>query len=440
MKKLFVVIAAACMIAPAFAQEVKRTEDDKTVTIVEETKIPEGRVVTTTTIDKQKVFVNGFWHNWELVGGLGTQLYYGENDWKMKNKLEMFAFPSIDIFLTKWASPSFGVGIGANVSQFKGIYQNTGDKLYAVRFATNQPYTGETVKDYGYENLCLQRGYYGNVYALAHADWGNIIGGYNPNRFFTVDTYAGGGVLFGITDNSVGATFNVGVMPKFRVSERLSVMVNLRGSLISDDFEGESNMDEPTEKHFLANHKLDGIAGGTVGLAWKIGKNKSRWENVSRTSTIYYYDAVVAQRDSLAKELAAANDTIVGLKDQLNEESKTVEYITEVPDLWFHINFILDRWDLLNREKINLQSVANVMNSTPSVKYLICGYADKQTATPSYNLRLSKNRAEAVFDYLTKELGVDPDQLVVDYKGGVDYMFYNEMELSRCCMITAIKE
>ena len=55
-------------------------------------------------------------------------------------------------------------------------------------------------------------------------------------------------------------------------------------------------------------------------------------------------------------------------------------------------------------------------------------------------MMLSKNRVEAVYDYLTKELGVDPDQLVTDYKGGVDYMFYNEKELSRCCMITAIKE
>ena len=80
------------------------------------------------------------------------------------------------------------------------------------------------------------------------------------------------------------------------------------------------------------------------------------------------------------------------------------------------------------------------MKSTPNTRYLLCGYADKQTATPSHNLMLSKNRVETVYNFLTKELGVDPDQLVTDYKGGVDYMFYDEKELSRCCMITAIKE
>ncbi|MBO4742268.1 MAG: OmpA family protein [Bacteroidales bacterium] len=443
MKKLFFVLAAACIITPAFAQEVKRTEDDKTITIVEETQTPEGKVVTTTTIQKDRVFVNGFWHNWEIAGGLGTQLYYGENDWKMKNKLEMFAFPSIDLMLTKWASPSFGVGIGANVSQFKGIFQGTNDHMFSTRFKTNEPYTGETLKDYGYEKLTKQRGYYGNVYALAHADLANMLFGYKADRFFTVDAYAGGGVLFGITDKAIGATFNVGLAPKFRVTERLSIMLNLRGSLISDDFEGESSMNEPDENHFLANHKLDGIAGGTLGLAWKIGKNKSRWENASRTSTIYYNDAALARRDSVIRSLTNnlddADNTIRDLKDKLQNAEHT-EYITEVPDLWFHINFIVDRWDLLNREKVNLQSVADVIKSTPSIKYLLCGYADKQTATPSHNLMLSKNRVEAVYDYLTKELGVDADQLVTDYKGGVDYMFYNEKELSRCCMITAIKE
>lgn len=431
------------MIAPAFAQEVKRTENDKTITLEEETQTPDGRVVTTTTIQKDRVFVNGFWHNWELLGGLGAQLYYGENDWKMVNKLDMLAFPSFDLYLTKWASPYFGVGLGANVSKFKGIYQNKGG-LYTVRFKTDDPYTGNVVGDYAYQNLSCQNGYYGNVFALAHTDLTNLFFGYKANRFYSMDAYIGGGVLFGITDKALGATFNLGVANKFRITDCLSIMVNLRGAFSSDDFEGESAMSEPDEAHYAANHKLDGIAGATVGVALKIGKKASRWENTSRQSTIYYNDAALARRDSLnlalGKDLADAQATIGDLRNQLANGGGNTEYITTVPDLWFHINFIVDHWDLLNREKVNLQAVANVMNSTPNVKYLICGYADKQTATPSHNLMLSKNRAEAVYDYLTKELGVDPNQLVTDYKGGVDYMFYNEEELSRCCMITAIKE
>jgi outer membrane protein OmpA-like peptidoglycan-associated protein len=108
--------------------------------------------------------------------------------------------------------------------------------------------------------------------------------------------------------------------------------------------------------------------------------------------------------------------------------------------VWFHINFQVDRWDLSNKEKVNLHAVADVMKSTPGVRYLVCGYADKQTATSTQNLMLSERRANAVFDFLVDVCGIDPEILVLDYKGGVDYMYYDEKELSRCVMITAIKE
>ena len=84
MKKLFVLIATAAFIAPAsvFAQDVKvtRTEDENTITVVEETPTELGKVVTTTVMEKNSVFTNGFWHNWQLSAGIGTQMYYGDND------------------------------------------------------------------------------------------------------------------------------------------------------------------------------------------------------------------------------------------------------------------------------------------------------------------------------------------------------------------------
>ena len=442
MKKLLLLIAVTCMTIPvaSYAQEVFRTEDDKSITVVEETQTDAGRVVTTTVIDKKAVFTNGFTHNWELMLGLGTQVYLGENDYRVGKFYEYFTFPSIDLYLTKWASPVFGVGIGANFSQFKGLYQgrNT-DTNFTTHFKTDDDYTGADPK-WDYYQLKKQRGYYGNVFALAHMDVCALFGGYNPARIYTLDLYAGGGVVFGITDKALGATFNAGLANKFRVTDRLSILLNLRGGLLSDDFDGESSLKEPDQEHYDKNIKIDGMVGATLGLAWKLGKNKSDWRNATRSSTIYYNDAIYADRDrwkDAADSLAGENQA---LRDSLANSKKEVEVVKDTPDLWFHINFIIDRWDILQREHINLESVADVMKSTPNTKYLLCGYADKQTSYPSHNMFLSKNRVEAVYNVLVNELGVNPDQLVTDYKGGVDYMFYNEKELSRCCMITAIKE
>ena len=431
MKKLFLLIAAAAFIAPAslFAQDVKvtRSEDENTITIVEETPTSTGKVVTTTVMEKNSVFTNGFWHNWELDLGLGTELYYGENDWKVKNKLQMFTFPAIDAYLTKWASPYFGVGLGLTGGKFKGLYQarpSSGDPF--AHYQTKERFydIDPSLGDREYEKLSLQKGSFLNVYALAHSDLGNVFFGFKPERFFTVDAYAGGGVIFGFDKDGIipAPTFNAGLINKFRLNDQLSVLLNIRGALVGDDFDGESSTNEPDKKHYVINSKMDGIFGGTLGLAWKIGKEYSKWRLAERTS-VYQYD-----------------------KETIEKIIKETEYIekevpkAEVPEVWFHINFIIDRWDLSKKELVNINAVADLIKSTPNTKYLVCGYADKQTATPAHNLMLSENRAKAVYDALVNEFGVNPDQLVKDWKGGVDYMFYNMKELSRCAMITSIKE
>ena len=435
MKKLFVLIAAAAFIAPAsvFAQDVKvtRTEDENTITVVEETPTELGKVVTTTVMEKNSVFTNGFWHNWQLSLGLGTQMYYGDNDWKVAKKVpEMFVFTAVDLYLTKWISPSFGVGLGANWAPFKGLYQTQ-------PFHSNQPrainsnfrpdkveYYTKADPKYDSEKLALQKGSYLDVFALAHANLMNIFGGYKPDRFYEIDAYAGGGVIFGFSEsgNAPSASFNAGLINTFRLTEQLRLMLNLRGALVGDDFDGEAYVDEPTKNHWAANHKLDGIAGATLGLTYNIGKEYSKWRLAERTS-VYQYDKEIV--DKIVKEIVEVEKEVAK---------------PEVPEVWFHINFIIDRWDLSKKELVNINAVADLIKSTPNTKYLVCGYADKQTATPAHNLMLSENRANAVYDALVNQFGVNPDQLVKDWKGGVDYMFYNMKELSRCAMITSIKE
>ena len=407
------------------------TEDEYSKTIVEETKTDKGYVTTTTVIDKRAVFTNGFWNNWQLSAGIGTQAYLGENDYKVNKWVpEMLAFPAIDLYLTKWASPSFGIGLGANYAPFKGLYQ---DRTYwqgnpytvtaNFRPDKKEVYNRTDGKDPD-ENLTLQKGSYLNVFALAHADLMNMFGGYKPNRFYVIDAYAGGGVIFGFGEsgNIYEATFNAGLMNTFRLTEQLRLLLNIRGALIGDAFDGEASLNEPTKAHWLKNIKSDGMFGATIGLTYNIGKDASKWRFAERTS-VYQYD------QDYIKEFVH-DTTYVEVPKPYNV----------LPEVWFHINFIVDRWDISKKELINIHAVADLIKSTPDVKYLVCGYADKQTATPPHNLMLSENRAKAVYNSLVNDFGVDPDQLVMDYKGGVDYMFYNMKELSRCVMITSIKE
>ena len=448
MKKVFLLIASAFLMFPAFAQTVTTSEDENTRTIVEETNTPEGRIVTTTVYEKNAVFTNGFWRNWTLSANLGAQLFYGDNDWKVNKLTEMITFPAVDVYLTKWASPSFGVGIGASYGKFLGLYQSNPLSQNGARHVNPEHPASfvtspvELYKDadpkYASEQLAYQRGNWINTYVLAHADLGNIFFGYNPSRFFDIDAFAGGGLIFGLDDEYArGVTYNMGLANQFRITDRFKINLNLRGAFVGDEFDGESYVKEPTNTHLKANHKYDGIFGATLGFTY--GLDKLGWRTASRSSEIHYNDAIFAERDRLAKELADANAANDDLKNRL-ANAETVKYVKDIPEVWFHINFVVDKWDIAKREMINLQSIADLMKSTPNTKYLVCGYADKQTATPEHNLMLSENRANAVYDVLVNEFGVPASQLVKDFKGGVDYMFYNEKELSRCVMINSIKE
>lgn len=72
-----------------------------------------------------------------------------------------------------------------------------------------------------------------------------------------------------------------------------------------------------------------------------------------------------------------------------------------------------------------------IKKSDANTVYTITGYADKGTGSKKINERLSKERAQAVYDCLVKEFGVSESQLRIDYKGGVDNMFYDDPRLSR---------
>ena len=425
MRKLFLWLLLVLSLIPSmlFAQK------DKTKTIVEEITNDSVTIITTTVVEKEAFFTNGFWHNWELSLGLGPHVYIGENDYKVKHYYEMIT-PTIDVFLTKWASPSIAISFGANVTHFKGLYQSEDDGTltwYQANFKTDEDYT-DADPMWAYQKLKRQNGMYMELYAMAHLDLCSVFGGYNPSRFYSVNMFVGGGVMFGFDEKGTvkSGAFNGGFINKFRINDYWRFMLAVRGSLVADDFDGELYVQEPDMSHRNHNYKMDGEFGITAGVAVFIDKQRSQWIPASRTTE------VVRRSD-----WGGRPDTIV-IMDTIRE----VDTITKVqiPQFWFHIVFQVDKWDISSKEKVNLRAIADAIKSTPGVRYLVCGYADMQTASPEHNMMLSQKRSKAVFDFLVDECGVDPENLVLDYKGGVDYMFYNEKELSRCVLITTIKE
>ena len=203
--------------------------------------------------------------------GIGTQMFYGDNDWKVRRKTEMLAFPSVDFDLILWAFSKLGLGLGVNTAPFKGLYQNSPVNTSSPT-ANFRPYPVEHYAAdpmYG-DGLAIQSGSYVNLSAMAHLDLMNILFGVKPGRFFDIDAYAGGGVIFGFaySGNVYDTTFNAGLKNMFSLSKKIRLVLNLHGALVGDSFDGESYMYEPGKTQWLANRKFDSIFGATIGLSF----------------------------------------------------------------------------------------------------------------------------------------------------------------------------
>ena len=104
-----------------------------------------------------------------------------------------------------------------------------------------------------------------------------------------------------------------------------------------------------------------------------------------------------------------------------------------------YVNFLIGTSTISNREMINVENVAKLINAMPNEKFVICGYADKATGSAKRNAKLSQARAESVYKALTQKYGVNADQLSVESKGAVAPMFFNEHQLSRAATVTIVK-
>ena len=84
----------------------------------------------------------------------------------------------------------------------------------------------------------------------------------------------------------------------------------------------------------------------------------------------------------------------------------------------------------------NIQSISGVV--TPSITVYLPD-ADKATGTADRNQWLAENRAKNVYDMLVNEYGVPASSLVLDSKGGVDNLYFNDPQMSRSVIIQEVK-
>lgn len=407
MKKAIICALCLAAAAPAALQAQEEVVVAKTETTVVEPA-------------RQKVVTNGFWDNWFIQAGAGAQILFSDHD--KQAKFGDRITPSIELGFGKWFSPVIGVRANINGYNAKGVTQNgesleTGKVLHATHLVTPyKPLWADGDKMWKNGWLYKQEFKYYNIQLDVMIDLCNWIGGYNPDRLYRAIPYLGVGYAHVCERPQADEfTMNVGLQNAFRVNKHLDVNLNINTMIADDRFTGENG-----------NRHFDAILGVTAGVTYRF--NQTGWSTpISTTTTTYVYDneGINNMRRQVA-DLEAENQRL--------REQAARNRVTELIASGNIIFFKLDSYEISEMSRTNLKFLAQAIKDS-NAKYTVTGYADKGTGTPEYNEALSQKRAEAARNVLVDEFGVPADRLVVDYKGGVEDMFYNDPRLSRCVIV-----
>lgn len=364
-----------------------------------------GQTMEKDAINMKSVETNSFWSNWFISGSGGIQTYFGDND--KKANFGKRISPAVDFSLGKWFTPGMGLRLSYSGLSAKGVSYENG--AYS---------TGKKNSKGLYEQKWDMMYLHGDVmFNLT-----DMFCGYKE-RVYSAIPYIGFGWLHSYDrprNNEFAA--NIGFINRFRLSNAWDINLEARAMMTKDDFDGQ-----------IGGKKYEGMVSVLAGFTYKFPIRGWKRAEVRTISTGISMDDM----NRIQEQLRNQQDRTRKLENDLAvERAKKGEVVVEkqlavAPRI---IIFPIGKSTVSKEERVNIGYMAKAIKATDKV-FTVCGYADNTTGSEVTNERLSKARAEVVRDILINEFDVPASQLKVEYKGGVDNMFYDDATLSRAVIV-----
>lgn len=232
----------------------------------------------------------------------------------------------------------------------------------------------------------------------------NAFGGYNPTRLVDVNLIAGVGANIGFKNDeanklqgtdglNLGNLWSgtkallvgrIGGAVDFRLTDNWKLGLEFTANTLSDKYNSKK----------AAN--TDWYLNGLVGVKYSFGK--------PYTARVV---PVVAPVKEIIRETVYRDTVIV----QPAPAVQVVETITPVQAFERNVFFKINQSIIRPAEMTKVQEIADYMKNHPNSMVHITGYADKGTGTLAINLRLARERANAVVKALTTKYGISGDRI-----------------------------
>lgn len=382
-------ILALCigLLLPVAANAQSRSQNPNDGVLVEVTDI------TITEVDCKPVYSTNWSDNWFMQLGAGINMPFVENN-----------LPNGDA--RRKITLAMNVGVGRWFSPYMGF-----------RFSA----LGGAIK---WDNGSHSKAKYANLNLDFMWDMMNSVAGVNPHRVFSINPFVGlGGAytwdirsaaanVYGnngrIRDNTWTMPVSAGIQFRIRTCKYLDIFMEARGQFYADNFNGTAG-GRPIDVDFTAVGGLSINFGGV------------NFTKIDPCAYLNYMQNLNDQVNELRGKLTKTNNELAAAKAQLPcpepviqvNEMEIVE--TEMP--LATVRFTINSAKISNEQMVNVYNMAQWLGANPGATVTICGYADDETGSPEYNMKLSEQRAQAVYDALVNQYGVDGSRLMMNAFG-----------------------
>ncbi|MCF0175199.1 MAG: OmpA family protein [Bacteroidales bacterium] len=392
---------------------------------------------TTTKIKSADIYVSMMKEtarkNWFIDVMGGGQIYFGDYD--RQCTIGKRISPALSVHAGLWFTPYIGARVGYQGLSFYGATKN-----WAPVYGTGEPVEGDNT-------VQRQKFNYGSVNADFMFALSNFIFGYNPNRIYSLTAYVGAGFAWVYDQPKTNSVLgHGGFLNTFAISKRFDILVDLGVTITNDHFDGEKggrwgeaalSLQAGLAYHFGGNRTSHFHREYSFDKATEAITRENARLNAALTSAYNEKEAALATAES-------ATNAYNELKEKMNKMKTTSKIQTVVSSIGYASNFVTfakGRSELTNENRLRLKMLADgIKQGGDQIKYVIAGFADKDTGTPETNARLSKERAYNVYNCLINEFGINPYLLQIEHKGGVENMYYNDPSLSRAVFILPAKQ
>ena len=375
---LFTTAACCALMVPALSAKAQ----DETVVVEENAIVTEVPCKTHYYVDKT--------NNWFIQFGAGVAVPFmeGRNE---KGDRESHFTVNYNVGFGKWFSPYMGWRLA-----FQGgplHYSNGG--MSKMKYVT--------------ANLDFMW------------DMFNSLGGVNSHRVFSIIPFVGLGGTYawdfkgpenvirdggGHKTNSWTLPVSGGLQLRFRLCKYVDFFAEGRAQFYGDNF-----------NNLAFGRPVDINVTVTGGFTVTFGGRD--YQSYNPCDYLGYINNLNNQVNDLRGALATTSAALAAAEAQLPcpEVEEAVAVVETPTPLMATVRFTLNSARISNQEMVNVYNIAQWMKANPDQNVAIVGYADKDTGTSEYNMGLSKRRAQAVYNVLTNEYGINPDRLAIQAEG-----------------------